>query len=81
MSGGTDSAIISALANIFNLNKNLKTYTFTFENKILVNSKMQKISESCNLDSENAMLKDQEVENFMFDVLRAEYEPFSSLEF
>ena len=40
---------------------------------------MQKISESCNLDSENAMLKDQEVENFMFDVLKAEYEPFSSL--
>ena len=34
VSGGTDSAIISALANIFNLNKNLKTYTFTFENKI-----------------------------------------------
>ena len=46
--------------------------------KFLVNSNAKKISESCNLDSEN-MLKDQEVENFMFDVLRAEYEPFSSL--
>ncbi len=80
VSGGTDSAIISALANIFNLNKNLKTYTFTFENKIFSELEdAKKISESCNLDSENAMLKDQEVENFMFDVLRAEYEPFSSL--
>ena len=33
MSGGTDSLILSALANKFNFNEKLKTFTFTFENK------------------------------------------------
>ena len=39
---------------------------------------MQKISQSCNPDGENAMLKDQEVENLCL-MFKAEYEPFSSL--
>ena len=80
ISGGTDSAVISALANIFNLNKNLKTYTFAFENKIFSElDDAEKISKSCNLESNSAILKDNEVENFLFKVLDAEYEPFSSL--
>ena len=50
------------------------------ENKIFSElDDAEKISKSCNLESNSAILKDNEVENFLFKVLDAEYEPFSSL--
>ena len=80
VSGGTDSAVISALAKIFKLNDNLKTYTFTFENKKFSELEDAKvIANSCNLLSKSSLLKDSEVENYLYKVLDAEFEPFSSL--
>ena len=80
VSGGTDSAIISALAKIFKLNKHLNTYTFTFENEKFSELEDAKlIANSCNLSSKSSLLKDDKVENYLYKVLDAEFEPFSSL--
>ena len=80
VSGGTDSLILSALANKFNFNEKLKTFTFTFENKNfseLEDAKQN--SKNLNLVNESALLKDNELEDNIYDVLNKEYEPFSSL--
>jgi asparagine synthase (glutamine-hydrolysing) len=80
VSGGTDSLILSALANKFNLNEKLKTFTFTFENKNF--SELEDVkqnSKNLNLVNESALLKDNELEDNIYDVLNKEYEPFSSL--
>lgn len=79
ISSGVDSALIAALTKIHNL-ENIKSYTFTYENKIyseLENAK--KIANSVNLVNKSSTLKDNEVEKFLYKVLNSEYEPFSSL--
>ena len=79
ISSGTDSALIAALTKIHN-SKNIESYTFSFENKIFSElDGAKKIAESVNLKNNSSILKDNDVENFLFDVLDSEFEPFSSL--
>ncbi len=79
ISSGTDSALIAALTKIHN-SRNIESYTFSFENKIFSElDGAKKIAESVNLKNNSSILKDNDVENFLFDVLESEFEPFSSL--
>ena len=71
--------MIAALTKIHN-SKNIESYTFSFENKIFSElDGAKKIAESVNLKNNSSILKDNDVENFLFDVLDSEFEPFSSL--
>ena len=78
ISGGTDSAILAALANIDN--KKINSFTFNFENKNFSElDDAQQIAKSTGLPHFTSTLKDDDVESFLFDVLEKEFEPFSSL--
>jgi len=79
ISSGTDSALIAALTKIHN-SKNIESYTFSFENKTFSElDGAKEIAKSVNLKNNSSILKDKDVEDFLYDVLKAEFEPFSSL--
>jgi asparagine synthase (glutamine-hydrolysing) len=79
ISSGTDSALIAALTKIHN-SKNIESYTFSFENKKFSElDGAKEIAKSVNLKNNSSILKDKDVEDFLYDVLKAEFEPFSSL--
>ena len=79
VSGGIDSAIMMALAHK-NKMKDSKAFTFSFKDKIfseLENS--MKISSKFNFIHHSSYVENEDMPNFLTNVLKREYEPFSSL--
>ena len=78
LSGGVDSAILSALMNYSN--KKYKSYTFDFNNKKYSEIEFaKKIAASANLSNDSAILDEKKIPEYLLKVLSREYEPFSSL--
>ena len=79
LSGGVDSSVISAVAAKVS-NKQIKNYTFGFENKKFDERVFaKKISKKINLENFNSVLNANEVEKYMSKVLRSHDEPFTSI--
>ena len=78
LSGGVDSAVLSALMN-FN-KKKFKSFTFDFEDKRYSElDYAKKISRSANIQNFSSRINEREIEDHLINVLNREYEPFSSL--
>ncbi len=77
-SGGLDSTALVAITKM--LNKKFDTYTFDFENKEFSETKnASQLSNSANLKNFTSLIKDTELENYLYKVIEIQYEPFSSL--
>ena len=78
LSGGVDSAVLSALMN-FN-KKKFKSFTFDFEDKRYSElDYAKKISRSANIQNFSSRINERKIEDHLINVLNREYEPFSSL--
>ena len=78
LSGGVDSAVISALMNYSK--KKYKSYTFDFSDKKYSEIEFaKKISDSANIKNFSSQLNEKEIPYYLEEVLYREYEPFSSL--
>ena len=78
LSGGVDSAVLSALMN-FN-KKKFKSFTFDFEDKRYSElDYAKKISKSANIQNFSSRINESKIEDHLINVLNREYEPFSSL--
>jgi len=78
LSGGVDSAVLSALMN-YN-KKKFKSFTFDFEDKKYSELEYaKKISESANIQNFSSKINEEKISEHLINVLNREYEPFSSL--
>tara|TARA_B110000483_G_scaffold104621_1_gene127671 strand:- start:9377 stop:11236 length:1860 start_codon:yes stop_codon:yes gene_type:complete len=78
LSGGVDSAILSALMN-YN-NKDYRSYTFDFNDKKYSEiDYAKKIAESAKLSNYSTILDEKRIPEYLLNVLDREFEPFSSL--
>lgn len=78
LSGGVDSAVLSALMNY--KKKKFKSFTFDFEEKRFSELEFaKKISDSANIKNFSSTINEEKIFDHLIQVLNREYEPFSSL--
>jgi asparagine synthase (glutamine-hydrolysing) len=78
MSGGSDSALLAAMA--YYSKKNLTSYTFDFENKKYSEiNEAKDLARSVNLQNKSVILQEKNLVDYINKVIEIQYEPFSSL--
>ena len=78
MSGGSDSALLAAMSSY--TNKKLSSYTFDFKDKQFSEVYAAKeLAISANLKHKSAVLKEENLIEYLHKVIKIQYEPFSSL--